>query len=353
MQELPRIELAHLPTPLDPAPALGRRLGIDLHIKRDDATGLALGGNKARKLEYLLADARARGADTIITFGAVQSNHARMSAAAAARCGLRCHLLLGGARPAQVQGNLLLDRLFGADTEFLDLTPDELTPERVDRAFAEAESRLRATGRSPYRIPAGGSCALGAIAYALAFRETMDQARRAGLSVESVVAAVGTGGTLAGLALGNALEGHPVRIRGISVAPPGLPEAVGIPPARDLARAGLALLEESGLPGIATGAGRPGSVEIDPEDVTVDYAHGGRAYAVPTPESVEAIHLVAREEGLLLDPVYTCKAMAGLIDRARSGTLGRRGSVIFLHTGGAPALFTYVDSLTRGEPTGA
>ena len=117
-----------------------------------------------------------------------------------------------------------------------------------------------------------------------------------------------------------------------------------------LARAGLALMEESGFPGIATGSGQPGGAEIDPGDVAVDYDYGGRAYAVPTPESVEAIRLVAREEGLLLDPVYTCKAMAGLIDRARSGAIGSRGSVVFLHTGGAPALFTYVESLTGGEP---
>lgn len=348
MPRLSRIELAHLPTPLEPAPALGRRLGIDLHIKRDDATGLALGGNKARKLEYLLADARARGADTIVTFGAVQSNHARMSAGAAARCGLRCHLLLAGERPESPQGNLLLDHLFGAETEFLELLPSELTAERVDRAFAEAESRLKGAGRIPYRIPAGGSSPLGAIAYALAFRETMEQARRAGLTVDSVVTAVGTGGTLAGLALGNALEGHPTRIRGVSVAPPGLPEAVGIPPAGELARAGLALIETSGLSEFTPGSVDLSCVEIDPEDVAVNYAYGGRAYAAPTRESVEAIHVTAREEGLLLDPVYTSKAMVGLIDGARSGALGRRGTVIFLHTGGAPALFTYVESLTGG-----
>lgn len=337
---LPRLCLAHLPTPLEPAPSLGRSLGIDLLVKRDDATGLALGGNKARKLEFLLADAREKGADTLLTFGGVQSNHARMTAAAAAHAGLECHLLLGGRKPSRLDGNILLDRLLGAGMEFLGLDPAELTAERVERAFQEAESRLRAAGRTPYRIPAGGSGPLGVTAYALAFREILEQAESAGLEIATIVVAFGTGGTLAGLSLGKWLSGSSVRILPVSVAPPGMPAALAVPPVGELVRGAVETALAAAPGGWArSGADLAAGPGPDPSDLEVNYDHSGPAYAAPTEDGAEAIRLAAREEGLLLDPIYTGKAMAGLIRRARKGGFGD-GSVLFLHTGGAPALFT-------------
>jgi len=350
MSALPRLLLALLPTPLEAAPALSRKIGIEILIKRDDLTGLALGGNKARKLEYYTADAKARGADTLVTFGGLQSNHARMTAAAAAKAGLACHLLLGGVEPRESDGNLLLDRLLGAQLEFLGLTPAELNARRVEEAFAASETRLRASGRRPYRIPAGGSAPLGVYAYALAFREMVDQAARMGVTVETILVGFGTGGTLAGLALGNILLGRPARIVGISSAPPGMPASLGIPPVEALIRATIPLLEtdptlEWPVAPASLRVGAPG------EEARVDYAYAGMAYGAPTEGSAAAIRETAREEGILLDPIYTGKAMAGLMELARQGGIGGRGAVIFVHTGGSPALFPYAGSLLR-PPTG-
>jgi len=341
MAALPRLSFARIPTPLEPAPRLSERLGFEVLIKRDDLTGLALGGNKARKLEYYMADARAAGADTVITFGGVQSNHARMTAAAAAKAGLRCLLLLGGARPRNVDGNLLLDRLFGADVEFLGLTPAELTAARVSRAFEEAARRVRDSGGRPYSIPAGGSAALGVIAYAIAYEEILEQAAGMGKEVGEIVVAFGTGGTLAGLALGNLLRGGPLKLAGISSAPPGMPAALGIPGVADLVKNALAFLADR-----EGGAESPPSAGDAGAEAEVDYGFSGPAYGAPTPESAEAIRIVAREEAILLDPVYTGKAMAGLMARAREGGARRAaGAIVFLHTGGAPALFPYAGSL--------
>ncbi len=327
-----RISLAHLPTPLEPAPRLSGRLkGIDVWIKRDDCTGLAFGGNKARKLEYLMASARTAEADTVVTFGGVQSNHVRSCAAAARRLGLDSHLLLAGAAPRSETGNLMLDRLLGAEVEFLELSLPELTAERVARAYDEAEERLRSRGRKPFRIAPGGSTGLGCLGYRAAFDEILDQARSAGIDVTHIITAYGTGGTLAGLILANILAGRPAIVTGISVAPPGMPGSLGVPTVESM-------IEEA--------AGHLGRrISIRPGDVRILYEHAGRAYGSPTAESIDAIRTLARTEGLFLDPVYTSKAMAGLLSLCQQGEVKAGESVIFLHTGGTPALFAYAEAL--------
>lgn len=328
-----RLPLAHLPTPFHPLPRFSREIaGRDVWIKRDDCTGLAFGGNKARKLEFLMAAAREAQADTIITFGGVQSNHNRSTAAACRRLGLDCHLLLAGSPPDEVTGNLLLDRLLGAALTFLSFTPSELTPARVEEAFAAAEDRLRAKGRRPFRIGPGGSTALGVLGYRAAFDEMMSQAREAGAIPSRVVVAYGTGGTLAGLVLGNVLAGRPTRITGVSVAPPGMPEGLGVPPVADLVSAAAALSGEQ--------------VDLRPDDIEILWDHAGRAYAVPTTEGLEAIRSLARTEGIFLDPVYTGKAMGALISLVLQEQTGG-APLAFVHTGGTPGLFAYQGALAR------
>ena len=329
----PRLTLAHAPTPLEPAPVFSSQMtASQVWLKRDDCTGLAFGGNKARKLEYLMAAAKDAGAETVITFGGVQSNHTRSTAAAARRLGIDCHMILAGSPPDEVTGNLLLDRLLGATFTFLSLTPDQLTPARVEGAFAAAEERVRSKGRTPFRIGPGGSTPVGVLGYQRAFDEILGQARALGAEPSDIVVAFGTGGTLAGLILGNILAGRPVTITGISVAPPGMPESLGVPGVTDL----------------VVGAGRllGRTVDVRPDDVRILYEYAGRAHAVPTPEGMEAIRALARAEGVFLDPVYTGKAMAGLIDQSRKGGFAAGGRVVFVHTGGTPALFAYAKALS-------
>lgn len=334
MTEPARLGLAHLPTPLEPAPRFSAEMGTArVWLKRDDCTGLAFGGNKARKLEYLMAAAKSAGADTVITFGGVQSNHVRSTAAAARRLGLDCHLLLAGSPPEDIDGNLLLDRILGATLVFLSLSLAQLTADRVEAAYASAEENLRSRGRVPFRIGPGGSTPLGALGYRAAFDETMGQARAQGVAPSRLVVAFGTGGTLAGLVLGNILAGRPVKIIGISVAPPGMPESLGAPPVERLVCEAASLL------------GR--TVEPRPDDVRILFDYAGDAYAAPTPDGIEAIRAVARTEGVFLDPIYTGKAMAGLQGLCRSGEIDALESVIFFHTGGTPALFPYRRALAR------
>jgi len=328
MVEPARLRLAHLPTPLERAERFAAAMGCPpLWIKRDDCTGLALGGNKARKLEFLTAAARAAGADTLVTIGAVQSNHTRMVAAAARSLGMECHLLISGAPPEEVTGNLLLDRILGASLTFLALAPSDLTPQRVEAEFSQAEERLRSAGRRPFRIAPGASTPLGVHGYRLAYDEVTSQAAGLGFRPDRFVVAVGTGGTIAGLVLGNILAGRPARITGISIAPPGIPEALGVPPVRQLVEEGGSMLGKS--------------VRVTDADVSISYDHGGRAYAVPTAEGNEAITALARTESIILDPVYTGKAMAGLVQMSRSGQIARSEKVVFIHTGGTPGLFAY------------
>ena len=330
-----RLSLAHLPTRLERAANFSALMtpGVDIWIKRDDCTGLAFGGNKARKLEYLMAAAVSSGADTVVTFGGVQSNHARSTAAAARRLGLDCHLILAGSPPAEVTGNLLLNLILGATLTFLSLTPAELTPDRVEEAYAAAEARLRSLGKRPFRIAPGGSTPLGVLGYREAFDETMAQTAALGLKVSRLVTAYGTGGTLSGLILGNILAGRPVRITAISVAPPGMPGAMGVPSVPELITRAAALLGNS--------------VSVSDDDVSIHFEHAGPAYAATTSGGIEAIQSLARTEGIFLEPVYTGKAMAGLIDLRRRAEIAHGETVVFFHTGGTPALFAHRQVLSE------
>ena len=327
VDKLERIQLAHLPTPIQLLPRLSVHLGgPHLFVKRDDQTGLATGGNKTRKLEFLLADALAQGADTLITPGAAQSNHARQTAAAAAQVGLHCVLVLrrpaGGDEP---QGNWLLDELMGADIRWV------TDKSHVLPAVESAAQELRAQGRKPYVIPYGGSNPLGAAGYVAAMEEICRQAGEPGGGIyDHIVFASSSGGTQAGLAVGAKALHYPGRLLGISVD-----EDAGTLKAR-VARLATETAAHLGL-GLSLG---PGDVEVN-----ADYLGGG--YGVLGDLEREAIRLAARLEGLLLDPVYTGRAFGGLIDLIRQGAFRTDERVLFVHTGGLPALFAYSRQLGR------
>ncbi len=296
--------LARLPTPLDEAPRLSQALGVRVLIKRDDQTGLALGGNKARKLDYLLADAIDKGCDTLVTAGGPQSNFARMTAAAAARFGMACHLVLGGEAPERYSGNLVLDRLFGAELHFAGTDNWTVLEAEVERIREELGTRA-------YAMPVGGATPVGALAYVEAADELLGQMPQ---PPDWSVVADGSGGTHAGL-----LAGLPasVRVLGVDVSRPDVPLDQRV---RALAAKTAEL------------ARRP-----EPAGEVIIADHTGPHYGAITEECRDAVRLVARTEGILLDPVYTGKAMAGLIAAVRRGQV--RGTVVFWHTGGAVALF--------------
>ena len=324
----PRLRLASLPTPLDEAPRLSARLGLRVLLKRDDQTGLALGGNKARKLEFLVAEARALGADVVVTTGGSQSNHARITAAACRRAGLDCHLVLDrGIHPEQ-QGNLLLDELLGAHVHWL----DSQDPAEATARMEVVAQELRAAGRRPHLIPRGGSVPAGAIGYAAFVPELLEQLGAMGLEPTHLYLCTGSTGTHSGVLTGLTAVGAgmtlPMTLQGISVSRDSAQQSSKV---RDLTNR---TLETLGL-----------GVRIGQEDVRVDDAYRGPGYGIPTAATMEAIRIVAMDEGVILDPVYTGKGMAGLIDHARSDRLGPDDVVIFLHTGGSPALFAYHQEL--------
>lgn len=313
-----RYPLAHLPTPLEPLERLSRQLGgPELWIKRDDQTGLAGGGNKTRKLEFLLADALAQGCDHLITMGAPQSNHCRQTAAAAARAGLGCSLVLRGKPPTGQNGNLLLDRLLGAH---LFWSGDEQPARQANDVVAQ----LRAMGRRPYLIPYGGSNVMGATGYVLAMEELTAQLAAQRLNLDFIVFASSSGGTQAGLVLGAHVAGFRGTLLGISVDSPA-----------ETLQTHVAALATA----TATHLGLETVSPAERIQVNDDYIEPG--YGVLTDLEREAIQLTAQLEGILLDPVYTGRAMGGLIDLIRWGAFTRRQRVLFWHTGGAPALFAY------------
>lgn len=326
LRSLGRVGLAHLPTPLERLSRLA--IAPDspcVWVKRDDCTGLATGGNKTRKLEFLMADALAQSADTVITTGAIQSNHARQVAAASARLGLRCILVLTDSVPGRTAsyrraGNVLLDKLFGAEVR---IVPDHQDVSSVMESIAREAIH---TGRRPYLIPLGGSNGLGAAAYANGFLELLDQLAQRQKTVDAVIVAMGSGGTQAGLLLGAALSGWKGKIIGISVGPK-TEEATE--------RVRKALVSAADI--LDTSAGAIGHPPIVVNDRFI-----GDGYGLPTPEDFEAIKLLARKEGLLLDPVYTGKAMAGMLTLIREAYFGREvGNIVFWHTGGTVVLDAY------------
>jgi len=303
-------------------PRLSEALGGPrLLVKRDDQTGLATGGNKTRKLEFLVADALEKGADTLITAGAVQSNHVRQTAAAAAKFGLRCCIVLSGQSPDRWNGNLLLDTLLGAEIHWA----GERDRSQVMEEVAEEERRR---GRHPYVIPVGGFSIAGAAGYVAAMEELMEQLGERGLQVDRVVFPTGSGSTQSGMIVGAKALGFAGRIEGISVSrteeelKPRVEELV----AKTATSLGL-------------------DFSLDSKDIIVHEQYIGEGYAKMGPPEREAIRLTARTEGLLVDPVYTGKAMAGLIDLIRRGVFGKDETVLFWHTGGIPALFDYAEEL--------
>lgn len=332
LDALPRESFVGGPTPLQPMPRLSEALGgPTLWVKRDDCTALVGGGNKARKLEFLLAEARAQGADTVVTFGAVQSNHVRMTAAAARRIGMEPVLVLSGAEPETPTGNLLLDRVLGARTVFVPDYREEGAADAAMQIVGEAIAGLHADGRNVYMIPVGGSTPLGDCGYVAGLLEIQEQTEAEGFTPAAVVTAVGTAGTYAGLLAGTLLREWNVRIHGVAVDTRDALDRYGQPPVHDIVPEIGALLDTP--------------LECGPELVHLDYDYVGAGYGIPTAAGVEAIRLVAQTEGLILDPVYTGKAMAGLIGAIRQGAYAEGDHVIFLHTGGLPGLFPHAHAV--------
>lgn len=308
-----RLNFAHLPTPIEKLPRLSEFLGGPrLSIKRDDQTGLAFGGNKTRKLEFLVSEARDQGAKTLISGGALQSNHCRQTAAAAARLGFECILVLTGDRPEQPSANLLLDQLFGAEVVYVADRKDR------DRILQQTLDRAAGDGMKPYLVPYGGSSPTGALGYAFAVNELMEQ----NVHADWIVFATSSGGTHAGLMLGQRVFGYKGKVLGIS-----------IDESEDWLKTHVSELASSASEKLGK------RIEFTPAEVlaSADYCKAG--YGVLAEPEREAIRLFAKHEGLLLDPVYTGRAAAGMIDLIRQGFFKKDETVLFWHTGGQPALF--------------
>ncbi|MFA5487829.1 MAG: D-cysteine desulfhydrase [Candidimonas sp.] len=322
----PRIRLGHFPTPLEFLPRLSSHLGgPSIYIKRDDCTGLATGGNKTRKLEFLVADALAQGADTLITQGAVQSNHVRQTVAAAGKVGLHCKALLeeriSDATEEYAQsGNVLLDRILGGD-----IAGRLPAGANMQQAMEELARQLRADGRKPYVIPGGGSNPIGALGYVACAQELLNQSFEAGLRIDHIVHATGSTGTQAGLVVGLRAANSGIPVYGISV------RAAKQQQEENVWKLVQFTLDYMGLP----------SSSVDRADVVADSDFVGPGYGRPTDSMLEAVELLARQEGILLDPVYSGKGMAGLIALIRQGYFKKDDNVVFIHTGGAVGLFGY------------
>ena len=326
LSRFPHVKLSHAPTPLEPMPNLSKHLGGPrLFIKRDDCTGLATGGNKTRKLEFLIADALARGATHIVTQGATQSNHVRQTAAAARKHGLRCTALLetrvpGAAINYYQSGNVLLDQVLGCH---LETRPPGLD---MNHELVAVGERLRDQGEVPYLIPGGGSNSVGALGYVVCAQELIMQANEQGLRIDRVVHATGSAGTQAGLVAGFEGMNSGIAVLGIGVRAPREQQEDNV---YRLAQQTWDLL------GIRQTLRR--------EAVEADCGYVGDGYGIPTEDMIEAVRLTAQLEGILLDPVYSGKGMAGLIDLIRKGRFRKDENVVFVHTGGAVGLFGYRD----------
>lgn len=329
MSKFARVPLAHLPTPLEYLPRLSEHLdGPEIFVKRDDCTGLATGGNKTRKLEFSMGEAVALGADTIITVGAIQSNHVRQTAAAACKLGMVCEVLLEHRvdHPSETytqSGNVFLDRIFGANlreypggTEF-------------DAAMAAVAEEVKEKGGTPYVIPGGASNAVGALGYVACGLELLEQFSAGGLAIDHIVSATGSAGTHAGLAVGLRAKGSELPILGIGV---NAPQDVQEERVYKLAVETAELVEAPGC--------------VVREDIIADCNYIGSGYGEPTASMNEAVLMLARFEGLLFDPVYSGKALAGMIDYIREGRFTRDQKIVFLHTGGSAGLFAYADALS-------
>ncbi len=331
LSNFPRVSLCHKPTALEQMPRLSKALGgPGLWIKRDDCTGLATGGNKTRKLEFLMAAALEANADIVVTQGAVQSNHVRQTAAAACKLGLDCYALLerrvpGKGEDYEQTGNVFFDQMFNTKIEFC---PPGL--DMNDRA-RQAAKKLQSQGRKPYFIPGGGSNETGALGYVSSAQELLHQFENKGLCPKLIVLSTGSAGTHAGMVAGFHALDCDIPIMGISVRQP---EEIQIDNVYKLAVKTAALLTDK---------------RLSRDRVLVDDGYVGEGYGIPTDGTLAAINTVARNEGILLDPVYSGKGMAGLIGQIKDGQISSDGEVVFLHTGGAVSLFAYEDQFFAGK----
>ncbi|MCX7788141.1 MAG: D-cysteine desulfhydrase family protein [Spirochaetes bacterium] len=325
---IPRVQLGFFPTPIHELPRLTRALGgPKLFVKRDDLTGLACGGNKTRKLEFSVAEALSQGSDTLVTLGGVQSNHCRQTAAAAARYGLRCVLVLRGNPPTLWNGNLLLDWILGAEIRF----SGDRTREEVAAEVMEEEKRA---GRKPYFIPLGASDGIGSVGYVAAMEELYAQIQESGLRFHRIVFASSSYGTQAGICVGARALDLDAEISPISIDSSKEDLQVGV------AAVAQAVVKRLGL-----------SIQIRPEEVHGWDGYLGEGYAIMGQPEKEAIDLCGKYEGILLDPVYTGRAMAGLIDLIRKGIFHKNETILFWHTGGSPALYAYAEHWGKGRNT--
>ncbi len=328
LSRFPRVSLAHLPTPLEFLPNLSADLGGPrIWVKRDDCTGLATGGNKTRKLEFVMAEALKQGADTIVTVGAVQSNHVRQTAAAACKLGLSCEVLLEHRISDPTEnyansGNVFLDRVFGANLREYPGGTD------FDKALQEVANEVESNGGKPYIVPGGASDKIGALGYVNCAIELLTQANDMGLVIDHLVTATGSAGTQSGLIVGLKATSSNIPLLGIGVNAPRKKQEEKV---YELAKE---TAEHVGAPGV-----------VKREDVVANCDYVGEGYGIPTESMNEAVMLLARTEGLLFDPVYSGKALAGMIDLVRRGEFSDAENIVFLHTGGSAALFAYADQL--------
>ena len=328
-QPLPHVRLGFFPTPFYKLDRLSEKLGVNLYIKRDDFTGMNLfGGNKIRKLEYLLGEAKAFGCEYAITYGATQSNHAMETAAACRRCGIKPILYLTAVvEPDEkdVRANLLLDKILGVELHIVDIKPGETEDEAEARSFqmgAERAAELNASGHPCYDIPMGGASVTGSVGFAHGFVEFQRQLEETGIRADYTFHATGTGGTMAGLAAGRKLVENPAKIVSVTVS---YKNEAYVKKVEDLANEVLKKIDSP--------------LRVTREDLCIDTGYFAPGYEQPNEAASEAIRLLARTEGLFVDPVYTGKALAGLIDYVRSGKVPQGSNVVFWHTGGATALF--------------
>jgi D-cysteine desulfhydrase family pyridoxal phosphate-dependent enzyme len=316
IKKFPTVSLSLLPTPLHKLENISRETGVNIYCKRDDLSGFAFGGNKTRKLDFLIADAISKKANTLIAVGAIQSNFCRMAAAAGKVSGLDVHLVLGGEKPDKPTGNLLLSYLFGANIHFVD-SNDWNILEREGKQLAEI---FKTQGKNVYRLPIGGSTPIGALGYAAAFIEILDDCNRLGITTNTIIHTSSSSGTQAGLIVGKKLTGWQGKIIGMGVAKTE----------KQLSKEVFDLAHDTG---------KLLHVSIDKRDVILDNSYMGSAYGVRTAACESAIKSFAEKEGIVLDNVYTGKAAAGLLDYAKRGLFSPNENVIFIHTGGTVEIF--------------
>ena len=315
MISIKKLNLGQFPTPMYRLDNMSRTLGRSIYIKRDDMTGVSTGGNKVRKLEYLLYDAKEKGADVVLTAGGAQSNHAMLTAACCNRIGLKSILVLKKRGVQGRVGNLLLNELLGADVRFVDSDSYDDVYAEMDRIADE----LKKQGHTPYLVPVGGSVPLGTLGYVDCAKEIFSEALELGIRIDRIISTAGSGGTLAGLLLGAMLYGDGCKVTGIAVCDDPFEEITA-----ELVNGAAALMGEK--------------AQIEPKDVDI-LRYYGAGYAQPSREGLEAITLMAHEEGLILDPVYTGKAFAGLMHLIKTNAIKPDETVLFLHSGGTASLF--------------